>query len=246
MEIKCPHCGANYEVEKNELGTNADCLECGKTFMVGHGSIRHVQEQDTSETDVDDVSPSGNFFSFLSINNINLLNFKGRAGRSEWWGMTVGTLLVFSMLIFRIAKKYWDTWDDDDVLIIGIITILVFEILTIHINVRRLHDRNMSAWWNLLFSLLDVMMLIIGFPVKFIILGCLDGTPGDNDYGPDPKGRQSLHPVVRTPVYPQPSARTTESPEDRLMKLMKLKEAGVLTDEEYEIRRMRLVASLDE
>ncbi len=40
MEIKCPHCGANYEVTEEELGTTADCMECGRTFVVGQNNAK--------------------------------------------------------------------------------------------------------------------------------------------------------------------------------------------------------------
>lgn len=35
MLIKCPHCGTEYEVDKDACGQKADCLECGRKFVVG-------------------------------------------------------------------------------------------------------------------------------------------------------------------------------------------------------------------
>ena len=35
MEIKCPHCGVSYEVEKEEMYRYTICSECGKGFVVG-------------------------------------------------------------------------------------------------------------------------------------------------------------------------------------------------------------------
>ena len=40
MDAKCPHCGANYEVTESELNTKADCIECGRTFVVGQGNVQ--------------------------------------------------------------------------------------------------------------------------------------------------------------------------------------------------------------
>lgn len=40
MNAKCPHCGANYEVTESELGTKADCIECGRAFVVGQENVQ--------------------------------------------------------------------------------------------------------------------------------------------------------------------------------------------------------------
>ncbi len=69
--------------------------------------------------------------------------------------------------------------------------------------VKRLHDRNKSAWWLLIFYLLPSILegvgkvadgvgiafsfASIGLSIWALVeLGFLRGTPGPNDYGPDP------------------------------------------------------------
>lgn len=47
MHIKCPHCGAEYEVDKDECGQEADCLECGRMFVVG-SDVSHLPPDDPS------------------------------------------------------------------------------------------------------------------------------------------------------------------------------------------------------
>ena len=56
------------------------------------------------------------------------------------------------------------------------------------VNVRRLHDRNMSGWWYLGFMIMGWIPLI-GFVTGFvyIVLMALPGTDGPNKYGEDPK-----------------------------------------------------------
>jgi uncharacterized membrane protein YhaH (DUF805 family) len=49
--------------------------------------------------------------------------------------------------------------------------------------VRRLHDTDHSGWW-----LLIIVVPIVGGLVLFVFQ-VLDGTRGDNRFGPDPKGR---------------------------------------------------------
>jgi uncharacterized membrane protein YhaH (DUF805 family) len=49
--------------------------------------------------------------------------------------------------------------------------------------VRRLHDQDKSGWW----FLIGFVPIIGG--IWLLILYLTDGTPGPNQYGPDPKGR---------------------------------------------------------
>jgi uncharacterized membrane protein YhaH (DUF805 family) len=98
--------------------------------------------------------------------------------------------------------------------ILGIVFIPVLCIFMVAIlaNVaRRLHDRNKSAWWLLLFFVLPTLLslpfrlveaahneaaagpaglvAILGLPFSiwaFIELGCLKGTSGPNRFGDDP------------------------------------------------------------
>ncbi len=51
----------------------------------------------------------------------------------------------------------------------------------IALGVRRLHDRDMSGW----FMLLQVVPLA---NIALLVIFCLEGTRGNNQYGPDPKG----------------------------------------------------------
>jgi uncharacterized membrane protein YhaH (DUF805 family) len=88
-------------------------------------------------------------------------------------------------------------------------------------GIKRLHDRNKSGWWIVLFyggstalslvaAFLDGAMessavLLLLQLVSFVILiwalielGCLRGSIGQNKYGPDPLGPEVLTPPVRT------------------------------------------------
>ena len=35
MDIKCPHCGTEYEIEEKEFGRFVKCESCGKGFVAG-------------------------------------------------------------------------------------------------------------------------------------------------------------------------------------------------------------------
>jgi uncharacterized membrane protein YhaH (DUF805 family) len=54
---------------------------------------------------------------------------------------------------------------------------------SIAVAVRRFHDQNQSGWLYLL-----CLIPYVGGIVLLVFM-CLDGTPGPNRFGPDPKGR---------------------------------------------------------
>jgi uncharacterized membrane protein YhaH (DUF805 family) len=67
--------------------------------------------------------------------------------------------------------------------VVYVIIVLALLVPSIAVTIRRLHDTNRSGWWWLI-----AFIPILGGLV-LLIFAVLDGTPGDNRYGPDPKGR---------------------------------------------------------
>ncbi len=76
--------------------------------------------------------------------------------------------------------------------IYGVFALATF-IPQLAVTVRRLHDRNMSGWYLLLFFVL-FMIPIINFIaiIVFIVFMFLEGTRGPNRYGADPKDPANL------------------------------------------------------
>jgi hypothetical protein len=68
------------------------------------------------------------------------------------------------------------------------------------VSVRRLHDINFSGFW-LLISLVPMGGLVL------LVFHVLDSNPGDNQYGPNPKGGQSAYGSYGT----QPMARAASA-----------------------------------
>ena len=70
---------------------------------------------------------------------------------------------------------------------------IVAFILLLPISVRRLHDRNMSGWWMLVFLLGGILPYVgcLFGVAQFVIMGCLAGKPGPNRFGSDPKETES-------------------------------------------------------
>ena len=78
---------------------------------------------------------------------------------------------------------------------------------------KRLHDRDKSAWWLVLFYVgpgiasaignemenMGLVLHVVGFAITvwaFVELGCLRGTVGPNQYGPDPLEPAALGPAA--------------------------------------------------
>ena len=89
-------------------------------------------------------------------------------------------LLVTGGLLFEVSYK------DNTVIgtIFGAIVVLYYLaslIPSISVTVRRLHDIDKSGWWYFI----NFVPAIGG--LWALVLMCIDGTRGPNQYGPDPK-----------------------------------------------------------
>ena len=133
-----------------------------------------------------------------------LFSFQGRLNRKPYWMTVIATTVVF-ILVLLLALAALREYG---LLPVTIAIILVLYIPLIWIGLalsaKRLHDRDKSAWWLLVFYALptilstaadrteDVQFIIlhlISFGITvwaFVELGCLRGTVGSNRYGPDP------------------------------------------------------------
>ena len=94
--------------------------------------------------------------------------FQGRACRKEYWGF-----FLFNFLAMVVLSAVSEG-------VLGGLYALAAFLPATAVFVRRLHDTNRSGWW-----LLAAFIPYVGWAVLLIFL-CLRGTPGDNDYGPDP------------------------------------------------------------
>ncbi len=113
-------------------------------------------------------------------------DFYGRARRAEYWLFTLLMVLIVIpvAIIGEVAEATGQLGPGTAILflILGLIYLGLL-IPSIAVTVRRLHDTNRSGWW-LLISLIP----LIGGLVLFVFT-VLDGTPGPNRFGADPKGR---------------------------------------------------------
>jgi uncharacterized membrane protein YhaH (DUF805 family) len=142
------------------------------------------------------------------------ITFTGRINRAKFW---IAALIYAAVLVVVAAIVFLGSVTTASALysIVG----LLLAISSIGVTIKRLHDRNKSGRYVLLFWLAPLALFFIGFQIStmsdfvatalwliaivigvwsFIELGCLRGTIGSNQYGPDPLAPEVLTPPVRT------------------------------------------------
>ncbi len=112
----------------------------------------------------------------------NYAKFDGRARRSEYWYFVLFYAVV--VIVLQVLGALTDPMVGS--LLVGLFVLAVI-IPMFAVGVRRMHDTDHSGWW-----------LIV--PIVPLVFALMDGTPGDNRFGPSPKG------VVGTPAPVPPPA----------------------------------------
>lgn len=114
-------------------------------------------------------------------------DFNGRARRSEYWLFWLFTVIL-EVVAFGIMGATGAS-NPAAMMSLGVGSILLFLVClglfvpSLAVLFRRLHDTDRSAWWILI-----AFLPIIGGLV-LLVFTLLDGTPGANRFGPDPKSR---------------------------------------------------------
>ena len=135
-----------------------------------------------------------------------LLSFKGRINRAKYWVFFVaafvamvllgGTLIALSAVSSTVLMLF---------AVAAVVVYLALLYAGLAVGAKRLHDRDKSAWWLLVFFVLpgvlsgfsgisgstglNLLLGLAGLAIGiwgFVELGCLGGTVGPNQYGPDP------------------------------------------------------------
>jgi uncharacterized membrane protein YhaH (DUF805 family) len=116
--------------------------------------------------------------------------FEGRASRKEYWMFVLANIIIgFVIGIIEGIVKL------SSINLLADIYGLAILIPSIAVSVRRLHDIGWSGWWVLLGIIPFIGAIIL------IVLYCLDSQPGDNKYGPNPKGVMAPQ-MAQTPQNP--------------------------------------------
>ena len=114
-------------------------------------------------------------------------DFSGRSRRKEYWMFVLFQIIALAVLfviggVFGAFNEPADDFATVWVVLIGLVYLVLFFIPSISVQVRRFHDQDKSGWMILLGFIPYIGGLIV------LVFMCLDGTPGPNRYGEDPKG----------------------------------------------------------
>ncbi|MES2315444.1 MAG: DUF805 domain-containing protein [Patescibacteria group bacterium] len=151
--------------------------------------------------------------------------FRGRASRREYWMFIlfniIATIIAAIVDVVLGTHKVSTSGGSSGGLVQSLYSLAVF-IPSIAVGVRRLHDTSRSGWWMLLpfagvifllvmfynialGAIVAIIAMLVGVIVTLVFY-CLDSTPGDNKYGPNPKGM----PAAVMAATPIPAAAPTE------------------------------------
>jgi uncharacterized membrane protein YhaH (DUF805 family) len=133
-----------------------------------------------------------------------LFSFEGRINRAKFW-LTAPIYLAAWIVVIAFASVAASNTGTPAVgFLIWLACFVPMVISTIAVGVKRLHDRDKSGWWLLVFYVLPGVLDGIGWVIggasslvggaasiaisiwAFVELGCLRGTDGYNQHGPDP------------------------------------------------------------
>jgi uncharacterized membrane protein YhaH (DUF805 family) len=117
-------------------------------------------------------------------------DFEGRARRQEYWmftlfnfAITFGIMVVIGGIAMATSSR--------PLLILAVVLVGIYSLAVIvpslAVTTRRLHDTGRSGWWQLL-NLLGIIPFVGWIGSIVVLVFCaLEGNPGPNQYGPDPK-----------------------------------------------------------
>lgn len=146
------------------------------------------------------------------------ITFSGRINRAKYW---IAFLIYIAIYVVVGVLAYFVDQSTAVQTLNAIVTVVLM-ISSFGVGIKRLHDRNKSGWYVLLFIVAPTILFAAGFVIGtmstgsdfvatalwliafvigiwgFIELGCLRGSIGQNKYGPDPLAPDVLTPPVRT------------------------------------------------
>lgn len=140
-----------------------------------------------------------------------LFGFAGRINRAKFW---LAVLVYVIVNVIMTVVQY--ALGSLGAILAGLVAIVIF-ISGIAVALKRLHDRDKPGWWLVIFYVAPTVLFILGGVIAiagmagdsvgggivatvlylaggavgiwaFVELGCLRGTIGPNQFGPDPLG----------------------------------------------------------
>ncbi|MCW1431877.1 DUF805 domain-containing protein [Novosphingobium sp. JCM 18896] len=111
--------------------------------------------------------------------------FTGRSTRKEFWTYILALAVVMLLISMFVAIDEYGPTGRNGELVLALL-IVATAVPSFAVQARRFHDQDLSGWLVLL-----NIIPYLGSLIVFVFM-LRDGTPGENRFGPDPKGREPL------------------------------------------------------
>ncbi|MDI3470769.1 MAG: putative membrane protein [Pseudolabrys sp.] len=132
-----------------------------------------------------------------------LTTYQGRINRARYWiAVLCFVCVAIALAILGFILAILGSVGGILLIVISVVVYIAMIIAGIFVGIKRLHDREKSGWWLLLFMLAPSVLMALGHMIglgivfslaafaisiwAFVELGCLRGTVGPNPYGADP------------------------------------------------------------
>ena len=115
---------------------------------------------------------------FIQCISLKYLNFSDRSRRKEFWSFVLFRYIINVAIALHkriYVEEFISTEEEFRYTIILFFIFIAFLLPSIAVSIRRMHDVGKSGWYMLI-------------PIYNIILCFTDSEPGENEYGPNPKG----------------------------------------------------------
>jgi uncharacterized membrane protein YhaH (DUF805 family) len=120
---------------------------------------------------------------YMFIPFMRYADFNGRSRRKEFWMFALLQIILMIVAIAMVIALEMTAGPRVWIFTPVVLWLLATFLPGLGVQVRRFHDQNRSGWMMLLALIPYVGGLIV------LVFMCLDGTPGDNRFGRDPKKR---------------------------------------------------------
>ena len=131
-----------------------------------------------------------------------LFGFSGRINRAKYWLAAVVYIVIVAVLGTLVYELDMVEEMPGLLILLAVVIYIPLIISGVAVGIKRLHDRDKSGWWLLVFYVLPALLgwlaettgpylvfelASFAFAIWGLIeLGFLRGTSGPNQYGPDP------------------------------------------------------------
>lgn len=161
MDVKCPHCGTEYDIEQREFGKFVNCQICGKGFVAGASARRGSVA--ANKNDNAQIVPYGN--SELKYVGIFLLYGVVTILSATILGMLLGFIVGGVMgMLGCIMDTVVGVCSSLGVVVGFVISAICFR----HIVLRFLDKEHCNQCWAMPWLSLIVLSAVVGFLFKIV------------------------------------------------------------------------------